>query len=136
MRCGPLAPAYVSKGWALGTDRTAAPVTARRRPPITRAEPLRLLDRRNIEGELHLVADEHVPAAERLVELHPVVGARELARDLDAHPLVAERVDVGARDLGVQDDLLGDSVEGEVTRDREGSSSIASMLVEANVISG
>ena len=64
-----------------------------------------LLDGRDVERELDLVGDEHVAAAERLVELHAVVAAGELAGDLEADPLVAPRVDVDALDLGVQGDL-------------------------------
>jgi hypothetical protein len=43
---------------------------------------LRLLDRGDVEGERDRVADDHVAAAQGLVELHPVVSAGELAGDL------------------------------------------------------
>jgi len=36
---------------------------------------LRLPDGRDVEDELDFVADDHVPAAQRLVELHAVVAA-------------------------------------------------------------
>src|SRR4051812_13000539 len=68
---------------------------------------LGLLGGRDVEGELDLVGDEHVAAAERLVELHAVVAPAELAGHLQADLLVAVGVDVDAVDLGGEDELAG-----------------------------
>jgi len=59
-------------------------------------------------------------SAQRLVELHAVLLAGELAGDLQAHALVAPRIDVGAPDVGVRDDLVDDAVKREVAPDPEG----------------
>ena len=92
---------------------------AARWPPAPTRWVLRLLDSRHVERELDLVADEHVAAAERLVEPHPVVATRELAGDLQADAVVAPGVDVRALDLGFEDDGLRDAVEREVAGDAE-----------------
>jgi hypothetical protein len=72
---------------------------------------------------MHLVADHQVAAAERLVELHPVVAAAELTARLDADARLAPRVDLGAAALGcsvigfvtpVQGQVAGDVVDGLV----------------------
>src|SRR4051812_49595375 len=81
---------------------------------------LGLLGGRDVEGELDLVGDEHVAAAEDLVELHAVVGAAELAGDLQADLLVAVGVDVDAVDLGGEDGLVGDALQRAVVDDRGG----------------
>src|SRR4051812_8904766 len=81
---------------------------------------LGLLGGRDVEGELDLVGDEHVAAAEGLVELHAVVAAAELAGDLQADLLVAVGVDVDAVDLGGEDELVGDAVQREVADDAVG----------------
>jgi hypothetical protein len=79
-----------------------------------------LLGGRDVEGQLDLVGDEHVAAAEGLVELHAVLAAAELAGELQADLLVAVGVDVDAVDLGGEDELVGDAVQREVADDAVG----------------
>jgi hypothetical protein len=53
-----------------------------------------------------------------LVELHPVVAARQLARDLQADAGIAPWVDVGPLALDVQDDLVGHAVDRQLDETR------------------
>ena len=88
-------------------------------------------DRGDVEPEAIPVADEHVPAAQRLVERHPVVRSRELPGDLEPDALVAPRVDVCPLHLSVQDDLVGDAVDGQPAAIRNVCSSSAAMAVDS-----
>src|SRR4051812_33552880 len=85
-----------------------------RRPGGSMMRCLGLLGGRDVEGELDLVGDEHVAAAEGLVELHVVVAAAELAGDLEADLLVAVGVDVDAVDLGGEDGHVGHALQRQV----------------------
>src|SRR3954467_4289834 len=115
---GSKGPALSVSGAMLGMV-SAVPRAGRRvgRRPV--AVVLGLLGRRDVEVELDLVGDEHVAAAERLVELHAVLAAAQLAGDLQADLLVAVGVDVGAVDLGGEHDLVRDAVQREVAGDPE-----------------
>ncbi len=74
----------------------------------------------DVQGHPDLVADERVPAAERLVELHVEVAALELADDLQAGARVAPRIGVGALDEHLERDLTGDAVHREVAGNARG----------------
>ena len=107
-----------SRATSRPTTKSSARTPDRRRSR-RRSRRLRLLDGGDVEDELDLVADEHVAAAQRLVELHAVVAALELAGDLEADALVAPRVDVGALDLGLERRSAGDAVQRQVAGDAE-----------------
>src|SRR3954470_5237392 len=66
-------------------------VVGSRRGRAARGGVLRLLDGGDVEAELDLVGDEHVAAAEGLVERHAELAAAELTADLEADALVAPR---------------------------------------------
>src|SRR5215207_793642 len=74
--------------------------------------PSPLQDCGNVERDGDLVANEHVAAAERLVELHVEVAALERADDLQTGARVAPRVGVGALDHHFEPDLAGYAMHG------------------------
>lgn len=76
-----------------------------------------MLDGGDVQFELHPVADEHVAAAERLIELHPVVAAGQLTGDLEADALIAIRVDIGPLELGVENNVVRDAMNRQLPRD-------------------
>jgi hypothetical protein len=54
----------------------------------------------DVERHVHLVANEHIAAAKRLIEPHVEIAALEDSDDLDPGPFVARGVDVGALNHG------------------------------------
>src|SRR3954469_17004120 len=102
---------------AAGGQRRRAAARRRRplpRRPVLRPAELGGLDGRDVEVDLDLVADQHVAAAQRLVEGHPEVRALDLARDLDGEALVAPGVLLDALQLGVEGDGPRDAVDREL----------------------
>src|SRR4051794_19194158 len=80
---------------------------------------LDLLNRRDVELQLDLLAHQQVAAAERLVEGHVPVVAVQLARDLERDALVAPRVGLLALNLGCEGDRLGHAVHRQLAGDLE-----------------
>jgi len=101
------------KGFAVPADRRCDGDASTPDTHLAAVPPSPLLDRGDIEREANRVAKEHVSAAQRLVERHPVLRARELPGDLEPDALGAPRVDVRPIKLGVQEDLPGDAADGE-----------------------
>src|SRR5690606_32507926 len=109
---------------ALGAARRGAPSAARRLAARRLAAGLladRLLGQHGLHVRLdaHLVRYQHPARLERLVPLQAPVAAVDLAGGLEAHPLLAPRVDAAALEQHVERDLLGGVGDLEVTHHAE-----------------
>ncbi|GAA3082170.1 hypothetical protein GCM10020254_28190 [Streptomyces goshikiensis] len=79
--------------------------------------PSGLLDRRDVEGQLHLVADHHAAGLQRGVPGQAPVGAQDLGGALEADALVAVDVGGGAVEFQVDGERPRDALDRQVTGD-------------------
>ena len=71
------------------------------------------------DGDVDLVADQQAAAVQRDVEVDAEVLAGDGRGALEADAGAAPRVAVGAEDLDVEGDRLGDALDGQVAGDEQ-----------------